>query len=129
MAELESQLRQSQAKAESLTQQLTLHKVCVCLCLCQSVWEIYTHPGLIHIIVVERNGSGVELRTLNYENPGSNSVVLKLWASVFIVHWSSSFSCINEYLAIDSGGYVYDQPSHINCSIWLDASQRSRDGV
>ena len=29
----------------------------------------------------------------------------------------------------DSGGYVYEQPSRINCSIWLDASQRSRDGV
>ena len=36
---------------------------------------------------------------------------------------------LNEYLAIDSGGYVYEQPSRINCSIWLDASQRSRDGV
>ena len=34
-------------------------------------------------------------------------------------------SCINEYLTIDSGGYVYEQPSCINCSIWLDASQRS----
>ena len=51
--------------------------------------------------------SGVELRTLYYENPGS----------------------INEYLTIDSGGYLYEQPSCINCSIWLDASQRSRDGV
>ena len=30
---------------------------------------------------------------------------------------------------MDSGGYVYEQPSRINCSIWLDASQRSRDGV
>ena len=37
------------------------------------------------------------------------------------------FSCITEYLAIDSGGYVYKQ--HINCSTWLDASQRSRDGI
>ena len=36
---------------------------------------------------------------------------------------------LNEYLTIDSGGYVYEQPSRINCSIWLDASQRSRDGV
>jgi len=50
MAELESQLRQSQAKAESLTQQLTLHKVCVCLC--QSVWEIYSHPELFIIIII-----------------------------------------------------------------------------
>ena len=24
---------------------------------------------------------------------------------------------------------MYEQPSRINCSIWLDASQRSRDGV
>ena len=60
---------------------------------------------------------------------GSCAAVLKPWASVFTLHCSSSLSCINEYLAIDSGGYVYEQPSRINCSIWLDASQRSRDGV
>ena len=41
------------------------------------------------------------------------AAVLKTWASVFTLHCSSSLSCINEYLAIDSGGYV------------LDASQRS----
>ena len=34
-----------------------------------------------------------------------------------------------EYLAIDSGGYVNEQCSRINCSIWLDASQISWDGV
>ena len=39
-----------------------------------------------------------------------------------------SLSCINE-LAIDRGGYVYEQPSRIKCSIWQDASQRSREGV
>ena len=38
--------------------------------------------------------------------------------------YSISLSCINEYLAIDSGEYVYKQPLRINCSIWLDASQR-----
>ena len=47
---------------------------------------------------------------------------------VFTLHCSSSLSCINEYLAIDSGGYVYEQPSRINCNIWLDASPRSWDG-
>ena len=31
----------------------------------------------------------------------------------FILHCSSSLSCINEYLAIDTGGYVYEQPSRI----------------
>ena len=38
------------------------------------------------------------------------------------LHWFSSLSCINDYLAIDSDGYVYEQPSRIK---WLDASQRS----
>ena len=39
-------------------------------------------------------GSGVELRTLDYENPGSNPVllVLKPWASFFTLHCSSSLS-------------------------------------
>ena len=48
---------------------------------------------------------------------------------LFTLHCSSSLSWINEYLTIYSGGYVYEQPSCINCSRWLDASQRSRDGV
>ena len=78
---------------------------------------------------VERSGSGVERRILDDENPFSNPAVLKPWARFFTLHCASSLSCINEYLAIDSGGYVYEQPSRINCSIWLDASQRSRDGV
>ena len=56
--------------------------------------------------------------------PGCEScaAVLKASASFFTLHCSSSLSCVNEYLAIDSGGYVYKQPSRINCSIWLDAS-------
>ena len=60
-------------------------------------------------------------------SPGFKScaTVLKTWASFFTLHCSSSLSCKNEYLAIDSGGYVYEQPLRINCSIWLDASQRS----
>ena len=57
------------------------------------------------------------------------AAVVKPWASFFTLNCSSSLSCINEYLAIDSGGYVYEQPTRINCSMWLDASQRSRDGV
>ena len=80
---------------------------------------------------VERSGSGVELRTLDYENPGSNPgcgvKTLGKFCSLYIAPVHSAE--LNEYLAIDSGGYVYEQPSRINCSIWLDASQRSRDGV
>ena len=52
-----------------------------------------------------------------------------LLGSFFTLHCSSSLSCINEYVTIDSGGYVYEQTSRINCNIWLDASQRSRNGV
>ena len=48
--------------------------------------------------------------------------------SLLTLNCYSSLSCINEYVAIDSGGYVYEQPSRINCSIWLDSSQRSSDG-
>ena len=36
---------------------------------------------------------------------------------------------LSKFTKSQSGGYVYDQPSRINCSIRLDASQRSRDGV
>ena len=63
--------------------------------------------------------------------PGFESwaALLKPWARLFLPHCSSSLSYINEYLASDCGGYVYEQPSRINCSIWLDASQRRRDGV
>ena len=31
---------------------------------------------------------------------------LKPWASFFSLHCSSSLSCINEYLTMDSGGYL-----------------------
>ena len=40
----------------------------------------------------------------------SCTAVLQSWGSFFTLHCSSSLSCINEYLAIDSGGYVYEQP-------------------
>ena len=46
----------------------------------------------------------------------SCDAVLKLWAN-FTLHCSSSLSCKNEYLVIDSGGYLYEQPLRINCSM------------
>ena len=64
---------------------------------------------------MERNGS--RLRGPGFE---SFAAVLKPLASFFTLHCFSSHSCINEYLAIDSGGHVYKQSSCINCSIWLD---------
>ena len=50
--------------------------------------------------------------------PGLESfaAMLKPLECLFTLHCSSSLSCVNEYLAIDSGGYVYEQPSRINCS-------------
>ena len=55
--------------------------------------------------------------------PGFEScaAVLNLWANAPTLHCSSSLSCINECLAIDSGGYVYEQTLLINFSTWLDA--------
>ena len=83
-----------------------------------SKWNVYTF--------VECNGSGRASDSRQRE-PGLEScaAVLKPWTIFKTQYFSSSFSCINEYLTIDSDGYVYEQPSSINCSIWLDASQRS----
>jgi len=47
----------------------------------------------------------------------------------FNLQCSSSHSYISEYLAINSGGYVYTQPSRIKYSVWVNASLRSWDGV
>ena len=89
------------------------------MCICPyNRWE----TGLLFYLFysVERNGSGVELRILDYEYQVSNH-----WAIFYTIHCSSSLTCINEYLAIDSGGYVYEQPTRINCSIWLNASKEA----
>ena len=87
--------------------------VCMFVCVCRAQWL------------------RVELRTIDYENPVSNpGCGVKTLGNFF------HFTLLqltqlnkNEYLAIDSGGYVYEQPSCIKFSIWLDASQRSRVGV
>ena len=50
----------------------------------------------------------VECRTRNRENPGSNPRCYRfeVWAFSFTPRRLSRLSCINEYLAIDSGGNV-----------------------
>ena len=50
----------------------------------------------------------VECRTRNRESPGSNPRCYRfeVWAFSFTSRRLSRLSCINEYLAIDSGGYV-----------------------
>ena len=36
---------------------------------------------------------------------------------LFTLHYFSLHSCVNEYLAIDNGGCLYEQPLCINCSV------------
>ena len=57
---------------------------------------------------VERGSSVVECRTRNRESPGSNPLCycFEVWAFLFSSRRLSRLSCINEYLAIDSGGHV-----------------------
>ena len=58
--------------------------------------------------------SNSQLREPGFE---SCAAVLKPWARFFTLHCSSSLSCINEYLAIDT--------SSLRALMALDASQRS----
>ena len=57
---------------------------------------------------VERSSSAVKCWPLNRESPGLNPLCccFEAWAFSFSTRSPSSLSCINEYLAIDSGGHV-----------------------
>ena len=44
----------------------------------------------------------VKHRTVGLENPCSNHVT-----SSFMLHCSSSVSCVKEYVAVDSGGHLH----------------------
>ena len=57
-------------------------------------WDIVT----LVLRAMERGISAVEYRTRHRESPGSNP----------LCYSSSSLSCINEYLTLDSGGNVSD---------------------
>ena len=63
-----------------------------------------------------RRASDSQLRGSGFE---SYAAVLKPWASCFALHCSSSLSCINEYLAIDSGGYMYKLCALIAAYGWM----------
>ena len=65
----------------------------------------------------------LEHHTLDHVPP------VKPSAFIFTLHGSSSLSCINEYLAIDIGGYLCMNSLCALISTWLDASQKRRDGV
>ena len=60
---------------------------------------------------VERGSTAVECRTRKRDNPGSKypfCYCFEVWAFSFYTRCPSSLSCMNEYLAIDSGGNVSD---------------------
>ena len=69
---------------------------------------------------VERSSSVVECRTRNRESPGSNPPLLpfrRLGIFRSLHRRPCSLSCINEYLAIDSGGNVSDLVLARNCCL------------
>ena len=51
------------------------------------------------------------------------------WRSLYTLRCSSSLSSRDEYLVIDSGGYLCTNSLRALVAAWLDASPRSRDGV
>ena len=66
---------------------------------------------------VELTGSAVECRTHNQGSPGSNPLCCRfeICPFPFSQRRHSSLSCINEYVAIDSGGNVSDLAVAHNC--------------
>ncbi len=48
---------------------------------------------------------------------------------LFTLHCSSLLICVNEYLAIGSGEYLCTSGLRELIAAWLNASQRSRDGI
>ena len=71
-------------------------------------YSVLQHAALREHDGVERGSSVVECRTRNRESPGLNPLCYRFedWAFSFSSRRLSRLSCINEYLAIDSGGNV-----------------------
>ena len=75
--------------------------------------------------------SVVECRTRNRESPGSNPLCYRfeVWAFSFTSRRLSRLSCINEYLAIDSGGNVSDLVLARNCCLARMLPGEAENGV
>ena len=81
---------------------------------------------------VERSSSVVECRTRNRESPGSNPPLLpfrRLGIFRSLHRRPCSLSCINEYLAIDSGGNVSDLVLAHNCCLARLLPGEAENGV
>ena len=83
-------------------------------------------------VFVERSSSVVECRTRNRESPGSNPPLLpfrRLGIFHSLHRRPCSLSCINEYLAIDSGGNVSDLVLARNCCLARMLPVEAENGV
>ena len=68
---------------------------------------------------VEHGSSVVECRTRNRDLESRVRITrFEMWAFAFSPQHLSSLICINEYLAIDSGGYVSEKSSSV-IAAWL----------
>ena len=84
------------------------------------------------IVEIERSSSVVECRTRNRESPGSNPPLLpfrRLGIFRSLHRRPCSLSCINEYLAIDSGGNVSDLVLARNCCLARMLPGEAENGV
>ena len=87
---------------------------------------------VIQTYIVERSSSVVECRTRNRESPGSNPPLLpfrRLGIFRSLHRRPCSLSCINEYLAIDSGGNVSDLVLARNCCVARMLPGEAENGV
>ena len=68
-------------------------------------------------------------QTLGQENPHSNLLLPMLNLGrghlLYIAIVYLLLGCINEYLVIDSGGYLYEQSALKLIAVWVNVSQRS----
>ena len=80
---------------------------------------------------LQRGSSVVECPTRNRESPGSNPLCYRfeVWAFSFCSRRLSRLSCINEYLAIDSGGNVSDLVVARNCCMARMLPREAENGV
>ena len=86
--------------------------------------------GPLHL--VERSSSVVECQTRNPESPCSNPPLLpfrRLGIFRSVHRRPCSLSCINEYLAIDSGGNVSDLVLARNCCLARMLPGEAENGV
>ena len=55
--------------------------------------------------------------------------IVKMLYFILRIYWPVKLGASTLLQFTHSGGYVYEQPSRIYCSTWLDVSHRSWDGI